>query len=872
MEGAGGSDGVVLPLDLVGSGIYDVAYTIPVKFSSSEQQFSLQVDTGSSDLWVASKSCSSSSCALTQGRLYDPSVSSRPTDKVFSIPYLQGSASGPIVWDVVTLGGYSINNQALAAASDVEEEPLAPNFSGILGLALPLNSIIAQQIPPVTSNDPDGAAWASNLFSITPTSQAPAARFLSLSLSRPGSDAIDSLLGIGHHPAAIVSDPSKIQYAGLVSDSTGVLFWKASVRAITVYVNGIPHPIALGRSVSGAVFPSAVLDSGVPLILTTSAVSNAIYGAIGITPSSDGTYYVPCQTPLNLTITLDNRTETPIHPLDLTAEPADSNNAQYCIGLIQPADNVLTVANNAIGDMVLGVPFLRNTYTVMAYTPPNSDGSFPNLTSASTSTTSSTDGAATSADDDQPTVRVSTDVTPALGLLALTDPTRALAEFTTVRVLNQPLSTSTATPPDTGANSNTKTVSVGGKKLAVGIVVLIGLLSLLAVCAALFTGRWLVMRRRFRRAAKTGRGGALGEDGGELDRKTMFRLARRMSGTGALGGVPLVRGSDGTFTEDELRTMRYRSYKAMGEKEASERTSGSERTLAAGYEVAGVDEFGVPIVRKISAITAADEEEGWNHDDTLVDARRDAGKTGPAQMHTRGPTTEATPLVGPDGASPPGSPSDAAFAHARTYSDPASESDNELPANTPRPPLLGHASTPSGAPLLAADRSRTMSYTDTVEAIAASHARFFSVDGDGEELASGSALPASPAGMTPDAQGNGTFGVRLLSIPATSAFEPMTPARQDSNRLDMDDGFGRVGEGDGADEDEELGMGMGMAGVGSAARRRAGRPSIDSLPFNRESLMSVSSVGTIVPGRAIGSVTDLDNMGGPGDAWRQGPS
>lgn len=599
--------------------------------------------------------------------------------------------------------------------------------------------------------------------------------------------------------------------------------------------------------------------------------------------------YVPCQTPLNLTITLDNRTETPIHPLDLTAEPADSNNAQYCIGLIQPADSVLTVANNAIGDMVLGVPFLRNTYTVMAYTPPNPDGSFPNLTSASTSTTggtstsSGTDSSATSADDDQPPVRVSTDVTPALGLLALTDPTRALAEFTTVRVLNQPLSTSTATPPDTGANANTKTVSVGGKKLAVGIVVLIGLLSLLAVCAALFTGRWLVMRRRFRRAAKAGRGGALGEDGGELDRKTMFRLARRMSGTGALGGVPLVHSSDGTFTEDELRTMRYRSWKAMGEKEASERTSGSERTLAAqGYEVAGVDEFGVPIVRKSSAISAAEQEdEGWNHDDTLVDPRRAGGKDGPGQTHTRGPTTEATPLVGPDGVSPPGSPIDAAFAHARTYSDPASEPDihpsnGTTPLDSVRPALLGQ-STPSGAPLLAADRSRTMSYTETVEAIAASHARFFSVEGDTEDLTSGSTLPASPAGMTPDAHGNGTFGVRLLSMPTSTSVFETEPARQDSNRLDMDDSFGlihsgRADNGEGVDEDEELGMGMGMAGVGSAARRRAGRPSIDSLPFNRESLMSVSSVGTIVPGRAIGSVTDLDNMGGTGDAWRQGPS
>lgn len=187
-----------------------------------------------------------------------------------------------------TVSALLILSLLTAAASDVENEPLEPEFSGILGLALPLNSIIAQQIPPVTSNAPDGAAWASNLFSITPTNEAPSARFLSLSLSRPGSNTVPALLGIGRHPAALVPDPSKIQYAGLVSDRNGVLFWKASVRAITVYVNGVPKPVSLGPSVSGGAFPSAVLDSGVPLILTTSPVANAIYGAIGVTPSSDG--------------------------------------------------------------------------------------------------------------------------------------------------------------------------------------------------------------------------------------------------------------------------------------------------------------------------------------------------------------------------------------------------------------------------------------------------------------------------------------------------------------------------------------------------------------------------------------------------------
>lgn len=73
-----------------------------------------------------------------------------------------------------------------------------------------------------------------------------------------------------------------------MSESAGTLFWKVSVRAITVYVNGTAKPVDVGRSNTGAVFPSAVLDSGVPLILTTSNVANAIYGALGIGPSSDG--------------------------------------------------------------------------------------------------------------------------------------------------------------------------------------------------------------------------------------------------------------------------------------------------------------------------------------------------------------------------------------------------------------------------------------------------------------------------------------------------------------------------------------------------------------------------------------------------------
>ena len=73
-----------------------------------------------------------------------------------------------------------------------------------------------------------------------------------------------------------------------MGDKPGILFWKVTVKAITVYVNSTRKPIQLSGSITGAPSPIAVLDSGVPLILTTTEIANGIYGAIGINPASDG--------------------------------------------------------------------------------------------------------------------------------------------------------------------------------------------------------------------------------------------------------------------------------------------------------------------------------------------------------------------------------------------------------------------------------------------------------------------------------------------------------------------------------------------------------------------------------------------------------
>lgn len=113
--GSGGADGLVLPLDMHVSSPYEALYTLPLQVGTPPQTLSVQIDTGSSDLWLASSSCSSQACKQTSGKLYDSS-GSKPTGQPFDIQYVEGVVEGPIVWDTITVGGYEIDNQALGAS------------------------------------------------------------------------------------------------------------------------------------------------------------------------------------------------------------------------------------------------------------------------------------------------------------------------------------------------------------------------------------------------------------------------------------------------------------------------------------------------------------------------------------------------------------------------------------------------------------------------------------------------------------------------------------------------------------------------------------------------------------------------------------
>ena len=319
---------------------------------------------------------------------------------------------------------------------------------------------------------------------------APASRFISFLLERPGSTTIPSLLGIGRHPSDYVPDPSKVHYSNIISEGGGAKFWELSVTAITVYVDGQRREVNISPSSNDSPFPTAVLDTGVPVILMRSAIANGIYGALDIHPAQDKNCecpgfdpthqhnnnrlldYVPCKTPLNMTISV-NGMAIPLHPLDLTI--GQDISSQTCIGTIQAADQLLSSAR--AGDMILGVPFLRNVYTVLAHDVPFANGSFN-----------------TQAVNNNETFQIR----PKLGLMNLTDPAVALDEFHTVRVLGKPLSS--ASSPHNGSKNST---SEGASGLSVGLKVLIALVGVFVLALFLFAVRFLWQRRKWKKSPAT---------------------------------------------------------------------------------------------------------------------------------------------------------------------------------------------------------------------------------------------------------------------------------------------------------------------------------------------------------------------------------
>jgi len=122
---------------------YDNAqYYGTVSIGTPPQAFKLLFDTGSSNLWVPSYSCTTLACFVHN--TYNSAKSSTyvKNGTIFDIQYGSGAVEGFCSQDTVTWGTYQIPNTIFAEITNLQGVGfIAGKFDGILGMAWPAISV-----------------------------------------------------------------------------------------------------------------------------------------------------------------------------------------------------------------------------------------------------------------------------------------------------------------------------------------------------------------------------------------------------------------------------------------------------------------------------------------------------------------------------------------------------------------------------------------------------------------------------------------------------------------------------------------------------------------------------------------------------------
>merc|ERR1711916_282380 len=149
----------------------ELDYTLQLGIGTPPQTFTIDPDTGSSNLWVSTTACQG--CGFMHS--FNASASSTYSNlhKSFQITYGSGFVSGNVGQDDVTIAGLRVKNVQFGAVSSAQGFNGA-GIDGLMGLAY--SSISSDDMPPVFDDIVAQNLVSQNLFSM----------FLSSEVSQPG--------------------------------------------------------------------------------------------------------------------------------------------------------------------------------------------------------------------------------------------------------------------------------------------------------------------------------------------------------------------------------------------------------------------------------------------------------------------------------------------------------------------------------------------------------------------------------------------------------------------------------------------------------------------------------------------------------------
>ncbi|KAI9059263.1 acid protease [Trametes sanguinea] len=327
----------------------DIDYTTDVTLGG--KKFSVQIDTGSSDLWVA-------------GNV----PNNKETGKETKVQYAVDAVEGSILTASLEFAGYTVDDQAFINVSPSAENP---DGNGLIGLGPNTGSQVRD-----TLGSSAGDPVLDRIF--RQNTSTPNYITILLGRIRDPTDSPTGDLTVGEILPGYeqVTSQPKLPVSVLASNNAGNQHWQVLLDSdgiIGPAGNNVIDELNVKTAVDSTSNDkqlTVVLDTGYSLPQVPPAVAEAFYSKVpGASlvnrPDLNGeVWQIPCDKEINVTFKFGG-VKYPIHPLDtnLDLNLTDSWGKQTCIGAFQP----MNPQDGATYDMIFGMAFLRNTYTYINF-------------------------------------------------------------------------------------------------------------------------------------------------------------------------------------------------------------------------------------------------------------------------------------------------------------------------------------------------------------------------------------------------------------------------------------------------------------------------------------------------------------------------
>ncbi|KAH9939219.1 aspartic peptidase domain-containing protein [Amylocystis lapponica] len=295
----------------------NLEWTGEISVGSPAQKFVIDFDTGSSDLWVPSSSCSSCSSHST----YDASKSStskKTSSGSFSVSYGDGStATGDVYTDTVSVSGVSVTGQTFGSVTDESGQFQSSPQDGLMGLGY--QALATTKAAPYFFSAISQKAVKDSVFA--------------MKLSSSGAE-----LFLGGTDSSLYT--GDIEYHAL---SSTVGYWQIGGASATVN----------GQKVASGI--DTIIDSGTTLMYgPEDGVAQFYAGIEGSQQGDDGTYTYPCDSKPTISFNWGGKDWTiSADKFNAGASSTDSSTCQGALGVQDIGDNT----------WLLGDTFMMGVYT-----------------------------------------------------------------------------------------------------------------------------------------------------------------------------------------------------------------------------------------------------------------------------------------------------------------------------------------------------------------------------------------------------------------------------------------------------------------------------------------------------------------------------